>query len=478
MSGRIPTLLFTTNDRNAKGRKPPRKQMNGELIRIVEAIHRDKDIEKETIFQSIEAAVASATKKHFGRDSDIQVELDRETGELRAFEDGEPIDPEELGRIAAQSAKQIMIQKIREAERDVIFQEFEAREDTIVTGLVQRYEGGSLIVSIDKIEGVLTRRDLIPGDSYRPGDTLRSVISEVRKVGSRVRILLSRSSNEFVTRLFELEVPEIHEGLVEIKAIARIPGYRTKVAIKSNDPRIDSVGACVGVRGSRIKNIVSELNGEKIDIIEWSSSPEIMIVNALKPAEISKLEIDDAAASAKVIVTQEQLSLAIGKRGQNVRLASRLTGWELEIVTEEQDIAAHEALLKNLTEAGGIPEDIIQNIIAAGYTSIEEIIVRGAEVLAGIEGVEADQATAIIDKLKKHVELAPPEEQGSKPEEREDQEDQVEEETEQDDTIPSKEEPEDPGLNGQTEPEISETDTIELQSESDEGQEQPGKDKT
>ncbi len=449
--------------------------MNGELLRIVEAIHRDKDIDKETIFLGIEAAVASATKKHYGRDSDIQVELDRETGELHAFEDGEPIDPEELGRIAAQSAKQIMIQKIREAERDVIFQEFETREGTILTGLVQRYEGGSLIVSINKIEGVLTRHDLIPGDSYRPGDTLRAVISEVKKVGPHVRILLSRSSNEFVIRLFELEVPEIHEGLVEIKAITRMPGYRTKVAIKSNDPRIDSVGACVGVRGSRIKNIVSELNGEKIDIIEWSDSPEIMIVNALKPAEVSKLEIDDEAASAKVIVTQEQLSLAIGKRGQNVRLASRLTGWELEIVTEEQDIAAHEAFLKSLTEVGGISEDIAQNIIVAGYTSIEEIVVRGTEVLASIEGIEADRAAETIEKLKEHMKLAPPKKQDG---ETEVQKDRVEEETKQDAATPSEDKPEDPGLNGQTEPEISETDTIKLQSESDEGQEQPGKDET
>ena len=449
--------------------------MNGELLRIVEAIHRDKDIDKETIFLGIEAAVASATKKHYGRDSDIQVELDRETGELRAFEEGEPIDPEELGRIAAQSAKQIMIQKIREAERDVIFQEFETREGTILTGLVQRYEGGSLIVSINKIEGVLTRHDLIPGDSYRPGDTLRAVISEVKKVGPHVRILLSRSSNEFVIRLFELEVPEIHEGLVEIKAITRMPGYRTKVAIKSNDPRIDSVGACVGVRGSRIKNIVSELNGEKIDIIEWSDSPEIMIVNALKPAEISKLEIDDEAASAKVIVTQEQLSLAIGKRGQNVRLASRLTGWELEIVTEEQDIATHEAFLKSLAEVGGISEDVAQKIIAAGYTSIEEIIVRGTEILAGIEGIEADRAAEIIDKLKEHAKIAPPEKQDGETEE---QKDRVEEETRQDETTSPEKEAEDPGPKDREAPETGEPDTVKLQSESDEGQEQPGKDET
>jgi len=389
--------------------------MNGEqLIRLVEAIHRDKEIDTEIIFRGIEAAVETATKKHLGRDGDIRVELDRETGELRAFEDEEPIDPIELGRIAAQSAKQIMIQKIREAERDVIFQEFEHLIGAIVTGIVQRYEGGGLIVGIEKVDGILSKNDLIPGDSYRPGDTLRAVISEVKKTGQRVGIFLSRSSNDFVIRLFELEVPEINEGLVEVKAIARIPGYRTKVAIKSNDSRVDSVGACVGVRGSRIKNIVAELNGEKIDIIEWSDSPENLIVNALKPAEISGLEIDDESASAKVIVTQDQLSLAIGKRGQNVRLATRLTGWQLQIVTEEQDIAAHDAFLKDLVEFGGVTEDVAQIIISAGYDSVADIVERGAEILASIEGVEEEQAASIVEKLKKHLADKPSEEEEEK----------------------------------------------------------------
>jgi len=380
--------------------------MNGELLRLVETIHRQKDIDKELIFQGIEAAVASATKKHYGRDVDIVVELDRETGELRAFEEGEPLDPEELGRIAAQSAKQMMIQKIREAERDVVYSEFEDRIGSLVIGSVQRYEGGSLIVNIDGTECLIIKRDLVPGDSYRPGDTLRAVISAVKKSGQRVKIHLARASNDFIIRLFELEVPEINEGLVEVKAIARIPGYRTKVAIKSNDSRIDSVGACVGVRGSRIRNVVGELNGEKIDIIEWNDSPEILIVNSLKPAEISGLELDDESESAKVIVNQDQLSLAIGKRGQNVKLATKLTGWNLEIVSEEQDLADHDALIDRLI-GGGLEEKVAHIIVDAGYSSVSDVLERGSEALAMLEGIDEESIAAIMEKLSSIPEAEP-----------------------------------------------------------------------
>ena len=236
-----------------------------------------------------------------------------------------------------------------------------------MTGTVQRYESGNLIATFEKVECVMSKRDLIPGDSYRPGDTIRAAVIDIKKVGQKVQIVISRSCDEFVLRLFELEVPEIHEGLVEVKAIARIPGYRTKVAIKSNDSRIDSVGACVGVRGARIRNVVGELNGEKIDIIEWNETPEMLIVNALKPAEVLSLEIDDASHSARAIVDDEQLSLAIGKRGQNVKLATQLTGWNLEIVTQEQDIAEHDAFQQDLVEFGGTDKSVANKIIRAGY---------------------------------------------------------------------------------------------------------------
>ena len=378
--------------------------MNGELIRIVEALQREKDIDKEVIFRGIEAAVASATKKHYGRDTDIKVVVDRQTGKLTAFENGQPIDPEELGRIAAQSAKQMMIQKIREAESDVIFGDFEARKNTIMTGIVQRYEAGGLIINLGKTEGVMGRKDLIPGDSYRPGDRIRALVIDVRKVASKVRIILSRTAPEFVVKLFELEVPEILEKLVVVKAIVRNAGYRTKIAIESADPRIDCVGACVGVRGSRIKNIVSELNGEKIDVIPWDDRPEVFIANALKPAEIAGLEIDEESRAARVIVQQDQLSLAIGKRGQNVRLASKLTGWQLDIVTEQERQAVAQALLETLKQAPEIPEDVAKTMSTAGYMSVEDILARGAETLSTLEGIAPEKADEIIKAIKQRLE--------------------------------------------------------------------------
>lgn len=377
--------------------------MNGDLLRIVEAMHREKDIDREVIFQGIEAAVASATKKHYGKDVDIKVVIDRQTGSLTAYEDGHPIEPEELGRIAAQSAKQMMIQKIREAESDVILEEYESRKGTIITGQVLRYEGGSMIVNLGKTEGVLSRKDLIPGDSYRPGDTIRALIIDVQKVGAKVRIILSRTDVDFIIRLFEIEVPEIPDQLVVIRAIARNPGYRTKLAIESTDPRIDCVGACVGVRGGRIKNIVSELNGEKIDIIQWDEQPAAMIVNALKPAEISGLEIDEDAKAARVIVTRDQLSLAIGKRGQNVRLASKLTGWQLDIITDEERQAAAEALAETLQQIPEISEEIASVIASAGFVSAEGVAARGAETLTAL-GIPQEKAEGIIAGIKRRIE--------------------------------------------------------------------------
>ena len=377
--------------------------MNGDLLRIVEVLHREKDIDKEVIFQGIEAAVASATKKHYGRDAEIRVVVDRETGALTAYEEDRLIDPEELGRIAAQSAKQMMIQKIREAESNVIYDDFEDRKNTIITGQVQRYEGGNMIANLGRVEGVLSRRDLIPGDSYRPGDRIRALVTDVRKDGSKVRIILSRTDPEFIIKLFELEVPEIVENLVVVRAIARNPGYRTKIAIESMDPRIDCVGACVGVRGSRIRNVVSELNGEKVDIIQWDDQPANLIVNALKPAEISSLEMDEEARVARVIVASDQLSLAIGKRGQNVRLASKLSGWQLDIISEEERQAVAEALLATLRQAPEIPDETANLIASSGYMSVKDLLTRGAETLAATVGIEQKQADGMLQALRRHL---------------------------------------------------------------------------
>jgi len=311
--------------------------MNGELLRIIDSIHREKSIDKEIVFAGIESALATACRKHFGVEEDVTVIVSRETGAITATERGRPIDPETLGRIAAQTAKQVMIQKIREAERDVIFSEFEERVGTLVNGTVQRFEGRNIIVNLSRTEGILPVSEQMRNESYRVGERIQCVIYEVKKAGPRVRIVLSRSHQNLIRRLFELEVPEIAERIIEIRAIAREAGHRTKVAVSSVDPRVDCVGACVGVRGTRIKSIVDEVNGEKIDIVRWNDSSEILIMNALKPAEIEKMILDEDVEPKKatVFVREDQLSLAIGKKGQNVRLASKMAKWDIDIVPSE-----------------------------------------------------------------------------------------------------------------------------------------------
>lgn len=310
--------------------------MNGELLRLVDSLHRDKNIDKEVVFEGIEQALLTAAKKQFGADNTLMIKIDRETGNIIASEGGQAISPAELSRIAAQTAKQVIIQKIREAERDVIYDDYEKKLHTIVNGTVQRSEGPNLVVNLGRTEAILPKSEQIAGETYHPGERIRAVVGDAEKVGSRVRIILSRTSPEFVRRLFELEVPEISESVIEVKGIAREPGFRTKIAVDSKDPKVDPVGACVGVRGSRIRNIVDELNGEKIDIIRWDDSEEMFICNTLKPAEIAGIILDDASRKATVVVAEDQLSLAIGKRGQNVRLASKLTGWDIDIVTQDQ----------------------------------------------------------------------------------------------------------------------------------------------
>ncbi len=309
--------------------------MNGELVRIVDLIHRDRDIDKEIIFEGIEMAIVSAVKKRAEDVDSVEISIDRETGAIEASADGRKIDPEELGRIAALTAKQVIMQKIREAERDVVFLDFEKKQEQLLTGIVQRVEGPNVIVNLGKTEGVLPQRERIVGESYHPGDRLKFYVVDVKKQGQKVRILLSRTHPELIKTLFEMEVPEISEGIIEIKGIAREAGQRAKIAVISNDPRVDCVGACVGVRGARIKSIVSELNGEKIDIVEWHADTVMYITNALKPAEGASIVLDDERVFATVTLPQDQLSLAIGKRGQNVRLASKLTGWDIDIVARE-----------------------------------------------------------------------------------------------------------------------------------------------
>ena len=284
------------------------------LLRLVDSLHRDKEIAKDVVFQGIEAALTTAARKHFKSPEAISIQIDRHTGEIVAMDGDRKIDPSELGRITAQTAKQVIIQKIREAERDVIYEDYNSRKGAIVSGTVQRFEGTTMVVNLGKTEGVLHKSEQIADEHYNKGERIRATIFDVKKVGTRVKIMLSRAHTDFVRRLFELEVPEIAEGTIEIKALAREPGHRTKIAVASSDSNVDCVGACVGVRGSRIKNIVDELNGEKIDIIRWSDEPEALLPNALKPAEVSGIILSSENQVATIVVPNDQLSLAIGKR--------------------------------------------------------------------------------------------------------------------------------------------------------------------
>jgi len=312
--------------------------MKEEILRLVDTIHRSKEIEKEIVFLGIEAALESAVRRKFGESDDIRVEIDRETGDTLVFEGETAIDTEDLGRLAAMTGKQVLFQKIREAERDRIFEEFEEKVGTLVSGVVQRQEGPNLIVNLGRVEGFLPRSEQAPGERFQVGERIKVVVKDIRKNTSRVKLTLSRTDTMIVRALFELEVPEIADKVIEIKEIAREPGYRTKIAVTTYDNNVDCVGACVGVRGSRIKNIVDELFGEKIDIVRWNESIEVLIMNALKPAEISTIDLDFEDRRATIYVKDDQQSLAIGKRGQNVRLASKLSEWELDIqmITDEE----------------------------------------------------------------------------------------------------------------------------------------------
>jgi N utilization substance protein A len=347
--------------------------MNGELLRIVDSIHRDKNIDKEIIFQGVEAALLSAAKKHYDEEDEVEVTIDRESGNIHALHNGELIEPEALGRIASQTAKQVMIQKIREAERDALYEEYRQLQGEIVTGVVGRLEGGAVTVNLGKTEGILPRGEQIPGESYHAGERVRATVLDVRKSGTRVRIILSRTHPDFVRRLFELEIPEIAERVIEIKALAREAGYRTKVAVASIDQKVDCVGACVGVRGARIKNIVDELAGERLDIVRWNESLEVLIPNALQPAEVDDVILCRMLGRAIVLVREDQLSLAIGRRGQNVRLASKLCGWDMEIMTQEELDEQLDRAIEVFSQVPGVTEELATNLVQEGFFSYDDL---------------------------------------------------------------------------------------------------------
>lgn len=312
--------------------------MDSELMAILEQMERDRGIDKETLIQAVETAVASAARKILSVDKEIDVRasFDRRTGKITAYAGDEEIHSSEFGRIAAQTAKQVVIQKIREAEKDVVFNEYNARVGSIIGGSVYRFDRGNIVVDLGKSEGIIPRSEQSNKEEFRQGERLRAYVLEVRREIRGPQIVLSRAHPNFVKRLFELEVPEIFEGIIEIKSISRDPGERTKIAVYSKDEKIDCVGACVGMRGSRVKNIVTELHGEKIDIVRYSEDIKEYIQAALQPAEIAQMQLISDEKRVNIIVDEDQLSLAIGKYGQNVRLASKLVGWELDIYSAKQ----------------------------------------------------------------------------------------------------------------------------------------------
>jgi len=385
--------------------------MSREVLLLVDALAREKNVNKDVVFGALELALASATKKRFRDDVEVRVEIDRNTGDHAAFrrwqvvadeavefpahqiglsdaltrnpqiqlegfvEDG--LEPEEFGRIGAQAAKQVILQKIRDAEREQILNDFLLRKEHLITGVIKRMERGSAIIESGRIEALLPRDQMIPKENLRVGDRVRAFLLRTERSSRGPQLILSRVAPEFLVKLFELEVPEIEEGLLEIKAAARDPGARAKIAVKSNDQRIDPIGTCVGMRGSRVQAVTGELAGERVDIILWSPDPAQFVINALAPAEVSSIVVDEEKKSMDVVVEEEQLAQSIGRGGQNVRLASELTGWELNIMTveeaENKNQEEFSAIRKLFIEKLDVDEEVADILVQEGFSTLEEI---------------------------------------------------------------------------------------------------------
>ena len=401
-----------------------------ELLQTAAAVAREKMIDPELVIEAMEESLARAAKSRYGSEMDIRVSIDRKTGratftrvrtvvaddelenyqaemtveQARQYMDDpkvgdtfvEEVPPVEMGRIAAQSAKQVILQKVREAERDRQYEEFKDRVGTIINGQVKREEYGNVIVDVGVGEAILRRNEKIGRESYRPNDRIRAYVKDVRREQRGPQIFLSRTAPEFMAELFKMEVPEIYDGIIEIKAVARDPGSRAKIAVISYDNSIDPVGACVGMRGSRVQAVVNELQGEKIDIIPWNEDIPTFLVNALQPAEVSKVVFDEDAERVEVVVPDEQLSLAIGRRGQNVRLASQLTGLDIDILTEEEESARRQAEFAERTklfmESLDLDEFFAQLLVAEGFSSLEEVAYVDLDELLVIDGVDEETA--------------------------------------------------------------------------------------
>ncbi|NNE22286.1 MAG: transcription termination/antitermination protein NusA [Rhizobiales bacterium] len=410
-----------------------------ELLQIADAVAREKSIEKELVLNAMEDAIQRAARSRYGAENDIRAEIDEKTGEIRlqrllevvetvendathiSLDDArhrnpaarvgdfmsEPLPPVDFGRIAAQNAKQVIVQKVRDAERERQFEEYKDRIGEVVNGQVKRVEYGNVIVDLGRGEAIVRRDEGLPREMFRPGDRVRAFIYDVRREQRGPQIFLSRTRPEFMAKLFGQEVPEIYDGIVEIVAVARDPGSRAKISVRSKDSSIDPVGACVGMRGSRVQAVVNELQGEKIDIIPWTPDAASFIVNALAPAEVAKVVLDEEAERIEVVVPDEQLSLAIGRRGQNVRLASQLTGWDIDIMTEAEESERRQKEFAERTarfmEALDMDEMLAQLLASEGFDSVEEIAYVDPAEIAGIEGLDDDTASEIQIRANEYL---------------------------------------------------------------------------
>ena len=406
-----------------------------ELIRVIDQVSREKGVEREILIKTIEEAVKAAARKKLGQDYDLEVSFNEEMGEIEIFEfkevvqkvanenveisleEAKDIDPESelgdslgikmdtdaLGRIAAQSAKQVIMQRLREAERDIVYDDYKDRRGEIIHGIAQRFDKGAIVVNLGRTEAELPIKEQIPKESYKQGDRVRAYILDVKQFSRGPQIVLSRTHPNFLSALFENEVPEISEGIVRIIQVAREPGSRAKIAVSSKDGDVDPVGACVGMKGSRVQAVVQELRGEKIDIVTWDTDPAKFICNALAPAEIVRVVVDEADQTMEVVVPDDQLSLAIGKRGQNVRLASKLSGWNLDVTSETNYNAALKEAYNSLLQLDGVGEATASNLYQQGVRSMEEVAEASPPDLMQVDGIGEEKAKKIIESAKKHV---------------------------------------------------------------------------
>ena len=412
--------------------------MSREVLLLADALAREKNVDKDIVFAALELALASATKKRFHDDVEVRVTVDRNSGEYDSFrrwqvvaDDAveipshqialsdaknvnpdielgeyveEPLEAIEFGRIGAQAAKQVILQKIRDAEREQILNDFLLRKEFLVTGMIKRMERGNAIIESGRIEALLPRDQMIPKENLRVGDRVRAYLSRVDRGGRGPQLILSRVAPEFVTKLFELEVPEIEEGLLEIKAAARDPGARAKIAVKSNDQRIDPIGTCVGMRGSRVQAVTSELAGERVDIVLWSADPAQFVINALAPAEVSSIVVDEDTHSMDVVVEEEQLAQAIGRNGQNVRLASELSGWELNIMTVDEAQKKNEEEFSKVRqlfmEKLDVDAEVADILIQEGFSTLEEVAYVPLSEMLEIESFDEETVNELRNRAR------------------------------------------------------------------------------